>query len=106
MQSIIDHLKLYRSAGYTEDFRFLDGRLQGIRQGRFYTAEQLDIIEVKEIRYEGEDAYFVLYAIQTDEGGRGTLVLSIQHPFFTEVCTFLNQIGPFKPKEPFAVSGV
>ena len=92
MQSIIDHLNVLRSQGFEEDFRFLDGRLQGIRQGQFFTADQLELVELKELKYEDEDSYFVLYAIRTDSGLRGTLVLSMQHPFFEEVLSFVNYI--------------
>lgn len=61
--------------GYTDDFKATDDGLQSLRTDKVYNPEEVNIVNF--FRFEGAsdpDDTSILYAIETNDGLKGTLV--------------------------------
>jgi hypothetical protein len=69
-----DAIQELQKRGFTANFEFLDQAFRDVDSGRTSTAEDLTIVE--HYRFEGAsdpDDMSVVYAIESDDGTRGTI---------------------------------
>ena len=72
-KTMTDALKDLKQRGFTSNFEFLNGAFRAVG-GKTYTAEHVTIVEHH--RFEGmsdPDDLSILYAIETDDGAKGTV---------------------------------
>ena len=63
------------STGFTDDFKATDDGLKSLRTDKIYTPDEVNIVNF--YRFEGSsdpDDMSILYAIETNDGVKGTLV--------------------------------
>ena len=81
------------SDGFTEDFRVSEGRLCSLNSDKTYGVEDVRIVNF--YRFEGEtdpDDMSILYAIECNDGTRGTISNSYGTKADTEVDQFLVEV--------------
>jgi|KBSSwiStaDraftv2_1062776.scaffolds.fasta_scaffold1241981_1 hypothetical protein len=75
MKSLQACLAKMISTGFTDDFKALDEGLKSLRTNKVYAPEEVKIVNF--YRFEGAsdpDDMSILYAIETNDGLKGTLV--------------------------------
>ena len=75
MKSLATCLNKMVMDGYTEDFKVTEKGLESLQKNRNYTPGQVRVINF--FRFEGQsdpEDNAILYVIETDDGGKGTLV--------------------------------
>ena len=86
-------LNKLESEGYAEQFRVEKGKLVGLKGGKKYKAK--DVNAVNFFRFEGitnPDDMSILYAIETTDGNKGTLVDAYGLYSDDETGEFLNEV--------------
>lgn len=81
------------SEGFTEDFRVVDGRLSTYDGGKSYGIEEVRIVNF--YRFEGEtdpDDMSILYAIECNDGTKGTISNSYGPKADTEIDAFMIDV--------------
>ncbi len=81
------------SEGFTEDFRVSEGRLCSLNSDKTYGVEEVRIMNF--YRFEGEtdpDDMSILYAIECNDGTKGTISNSYGPKADTEVDEFLVEV--------------
>jgi len=79
--------------GFTKDFRVTEGRLCTYDNDKAYSPEEVKIIDF--FRFEGEsnpDDMAILYAIECNDGTRGTISNSYGPLADTDIDAFLVQV--------------
>ena len=81
--------------GFTQDFNVVDGRLQtiGHDSNKSYTPEEVTIVDF--YRFEGEsnpDDTSILYAIEANDGAKGTIASAYGVYADTDTDDFLKQV--------------
>ena len=79
--------------GFTKDFRVTEGRLSSYDNDKTYGPEEVKIIDF--FRFEGEtnpDDMAILYAIECNDGTRGTISNSYGPLADTDIDAFLVQV--------------
>jgi len=88
------------SLGYTEDFKAEDGlMLRALRSDKVYEPHQVNIVNF--YRFEGPsnpDDMSIMYAIETDDGTKGTLVDAYGTYASPEVNEFILEVERIKKK--------
>ncbi|HEA23330.1 MAG TPA: phosphoribosylpyrophosphate synthetase [Pricia antarctica] len=72
---IMEALAHLREKGYSDSFDFITNRLHCLQTKRFYEPEAVSIIEYH--RFEGAsdpEDMSILYAVETDDGTKGTVI--------------------------------
>jgi hypothetical protein len=75
MKSLSTCLNKMISDGYEEDYKVTERGLESLQKGKVYKPEQVQIINF--FRFEGmsdPDDNAILYVIETDDGGKGTVI--------------------------------
>lgn len=75
MKSLAACLNKMVSDGYVEDFKATDRGLTSVHSSKHYFPEQLHVVNF--FRFEGNsdpEDNAIMYAIETDDGSKGTLV--------------------------------
>ncbi len=75
MKSLASCLNKIVSEGYTEEYKVTDKGLESLQKNCNYTPEQVNVINF--FRFEGQsnpNDNAILYVIETNDGGKGTLV--------------------------------
>lgn len=79
--------------GFTEDFRVSEGRLHVLNSDKSYGVEEVRIVNF--FRFEGEtdpDDMSILYAIECNDGTKGTISNSYGPMADSEVDVFLVEV--------------
>jgi hypothetical protein len=82
-----------RTEGFTKDFRVTDGRLCSYDNDKTYGPEEVRIVNF--YRFEGEtnpDDMAILYALECNDGTKGTISNSYGPLADTDIDTFLVQV--------------
>lgn len=83
--------------GYKDQFTLDGDKLKNTSSGKKYEPSQLSLI--KEFRFEGvsnPDDMSILYALEAEDGAKGTVVDAYGTYADTELAEFLNNIGTRK----------
>lgn len=89
-----DKINTLESEGYKAQFKMDGDQLMNTESRKKYNPSQLKLI--KEFRFEGvsnPDDMSILYALEAEDGTKGTVVDSYGTYADTELAEFLNQIG-------------
>lgn len=81
------------SEGFNQDFRVAEGRLCSYNSDKSYGAEEVRIVNF--YRFEGEtdpDDMSILYAIECNDGTKGTISNSYGPKADTDVDEFLKEV--------------
>ena len=94
-RSLINVEKKLNADGFIQDFNVVDGRLQTINSesNKSYAADEVTIVDF--YRFEGEsdpDDMSVLYAIEANDGVRGTISNAYGTYADTDTDDFLKQV--------------
>ncbi len=75
MKNPVSCLNNLQKEGYTEDFKIVDSSMQAIHHEKIYAPSQVHVVDF--YRFEGASDpadNSILYAIETDDGVKGTLM--------------------------------
>ena len=89
-----EKIDLLEKEGYNNQYRLSDGKLKNLTNGGHYAPHQLKLM--REYRFEGisnPGDMSILYAIQAEDGSKGTVVDSYGTYADNELGEFLNQVG-------------
>jgi hypothetical protein len=87
------------STGFTDDFKATDDGLVSLRTDKVYTPDQVNIVNF--YRFEGPsspDDMSILYAIETNDGIKGTLVDAYGTYASPEVNQFILEVENIRKK--------
>jgi hypothetical protein len=83
-----------KARGFTTDFEFINGQFRGFKDGRFFNADELTIVE--HYRFEGisnPDDESIVFAIESNDGVRGVLVDAYGLYANPELAAFLKNVA-------------
>ena len=92
LKTLVEVLNDLKDQGYTTDFNFVNGKLSALGSTDKFDSDQIIIKE--EFRFEGESNpadSSILYALETTDGIKGTLVDSYGAGSHTELEDFLKK---------------
>lgn len=92
LKTLVEVLNDLKDQDYITDFNFVNGRLTALGSTDEYSAS--DVIIKEEFRFEGESNpadSSILYALETKDGTKGTLVDSYGADSHTELEEFLQK---------------
>jgi len=92
----IDYIRKFESLGYTASFKAEENRIQNLENKKWYRPEEVNLVE--EFRFEGmsnPDDMSILYAIETTDGAKGTILSPYGATADGSIVWFLKKI----PKE-------
>ncbi|MBK9636408.1 MAG: hypothetical protein IPO63_00765 [Bacteroidetes bacterium] len=90
---MVSSLNSFVEKGYTEDYKAQVSGLKALKSGKIYQPEEVKVVDFH--RFEGSSDpgdESILYAIETSDGGKGTLVDSYGPKSDTKVTTFMQQV--------------
>lgn len=88
-----DYINKYKKLGYTDSYRFIDGKLRSTNGKKNYRAT--DIFIINEHRYEGmsnPSDMSLLYVLETSDGNKGTLLTGYGPSANIELYEFIKSI--------------
>jgi hypothetical protein len=91
---LLDKINALENEGFSAQFKLEGEELKDTNTGEKYTPKQLKL--VKEFRFEGisnPDDMSILYALEAEDGTKGTVVDSYGTYADIELGEFLNKIG-------------
>jgi hypothetical protein len=101
MPDIVTCLKKVEEKGYTDQFKAKGKYIECVENGRIYYPE--DIAVVNYYRFEGPsnpDDMAILYAIETFDGRKGTLIDAYGRYACEEVGVFMVEVENIQKKTP------
>jgi len=99
MKTLVSSINSLVKKGYTEDYQVNDAGLASIKSGIVYQPEQVKVVDF--YRFEGTSDpgdESILYAIETSDGGKGTLVDSFGPSADTKVSVFMQKVEEISKK--------
>lgn len=93
LKTMVSCLNSLIKKGYTEDYKVTDAGLKSLQSEKVYSPQ--DITEVNFYRFEGESNpsdSSILFAIDTKDGRRGTLVDAYGPYADSKVASFMKQV--------------
>ena len=100
MNSLVTSINSFISKGFTEDYKVLTGGLQGLKSGKVYSAKDVKVVDFH--RFEGSSDpgdESILYAIETSDGGKGTLVDAFGASSDRKVSSFMHMVEEIQKGE-------
>lgn len=92
LKTLVEVLNDLKDQDYTTDFNFVNGQLAALGSTEKYSSE--DVVIKEEFRFEGESNpadSSILYALETSDGTKGTLVDSYGAESHTDLEEFLKK---------------
>lgn len=99
LKTLVSCLNLLVKEGFSDDYKVLDSGLKSLKRERIYTPDEVKILNY--YRFEGLSDpadNTILYAIETADGGRGTLVDAFGPYADTKVTEFMQKVEDIKKK--------
>jgi hypothetical protein len=99
MKTLVSCINSLVKAGFTEDYKITGGKLKSLKRERNYTPDEVKVLNF--YRFEGESDpadNSILYAIETTDGSRGTLVDAYGPYADTKIATFMQQVDEINKK--------
>ena len=88
-------LKKLEKSGYTDQLKFIDGKIKDLDHKTSYSAGQ--VVRMDEYRFEGmsnPDDMSILFALEFEDGRKGTLVAAYGPMGDADLFTFMKEIKP------------
>ncbi len=99
LKTMVSSLNSFVEKGYTEDYKALQSGLKALKSGKIYQPEEVKVIDFH--RFEGSSDpadNSILYAIETSDGNKGTLVDAFGPESDTKVTEFMQQVEEISKK--------
>jgi hypothetical protein len=99
MTTLVSSLNKFIENGYTEDYKAQKDGLKALKTGKIYQPEEVKVLDFH--RFEGVSDpgdESILYAIETNDGCKGTLVDSFGAEGDTNVTAFMQQVEEISKK--------
>lgn len=99
MKTLVSSLNSLVQKGYTEDYKVNDKGLKALKTEKVYLPEQVKVVDFH--RFEGASDpadESILYAIETNDGGKGTLVDAFGPSSDTKVTAFMQKVEEISKK--------
>ena len=93
MTTMVTSLNSFVQKGYTEDYKATSSGLKALKTGKFYLPQEVVVVDFQ--RFEGTSDpgdESILYVIETNDGGKGTLVDAFGPASDTQVTSFMQQV--------------
>jgi hypothetical protein len=99
LKTLVSCLNVLYGDGFTDDYKMTDQGLKSLKRERVYKPEEVKVLNY--YRFEGISDpadNSILYAIETSDGGRGTLVDAYGPYADTKIAEFMHQVEEIKKK--------
>jgi len=99
MKTLVSCINSLSRSGFTEDYKIVGGRLKALKRERIYPPEEVKIVNF--YRFEGDSDpadNSILYAIETADGRKGTLVDAYGPYADSKITSFMNQVEEINKK--------
>jgi hypothetical protein len=99
LKTLVSCLNILNRDGFTDDYKMTDQGLKSLKRERIYAPEEVKVLNF--YRFEGSSDpadNSILYAIETSDGGRGTLVDAYGPYADSKIAAFMNQVEEIKKK--------
>ena len=99
MGTLVSSLNSLVQKGYTEDYKANDAGLKALKTGKVYQPDQVKVVDF--YRFEGPSDpadESILYAIETNDGAKGTLVDAFGTSSDTKVTAFMQKVKEISKK--------
>jgi len=99
LKTLVSCLNSLNSHGFTDDYKITEKGMKSIQKDRLYKPEEVKVINF--FRFEGSSDpadNSILYAIETNDGGKGTLVDAFGPYSDTKVTHFMQQVEEISKK--------
>ena len=99
MKTLVSTLNRLIKKGYTEDYKVNYSGLMSLKTEKVYQPEQVKVVDFH--RFEGSSDpgdESILYAIETDDGGKGTLVDSFGPDSDVHLTSFMQKVDEISKK--------
>ena len=99
MKTLVSCINSLVRSGFTEDFKVTGSQMKALKRERNYKPEEVKILNF--YRFEGDSDpadNSILYAIETSDGNRGTLVDAYGPYADSKITTFMGQIDEINKK--------
>lgn len=93
MKTLTGSIQHFMKRGYTEDYKVNDYGLKALRTEKIYQPEEVKVVDYH--RFEGSSDpgdESILYAIETTDGGKGTLVDAYGSYSDARVTAFMHKV--------------
>ncbi len=100
MNTLVDSINGFIEKGYTEDYKVTEAGLSALKSGKVFAADQVKVIDFH--RFEGSSDpgdESILYAIETCDGDKGTLVDSFGPSGDMRVTEFMHKVEEINKAE-------
>ena len=99
MTTLVSSLNNFIVKGFTEDYKALDAGLKALQTGLIYQPAEVKVVDFH--RFEGSSDpgdQSILYAIETNDGSKGTLVDAFGPESDSKVTAFMQQVEEISKK--------
>ena len=99
MKSLSTCLNKMIADGYEDDYKVTERGLESLKKGVVYKPEQVQVINF--FRFEGmsdPDDNAILYVIETDDGGKGTLIDGYGVYSEAKIAAFMKEVESIQKK--------
>ena len=99
LKTLVSCLNVLSRDGFTDDYKMTERGLKSLKRERVYAPEEVKVLNF--YRFEGNSDpadNSILYAIETSDGGRGTLVDAYGPYADSKISTFMHQVDEIKKK--------
>jgi hypothetical protein len=99
MKTLVSSLNSFVKKGFTEDYKVTDKGLKALKTEKIYQPDQIKVVDFH--RFEGTSDpadESILYAIETNDGGKGTLVDAFGPFSDTRVTVFMHKVEEISKK--------
>jgi hypothetical protein len=99
MKTLVACINSLVIAGFTEDFKIAGGKMRALKRERNYLPEEVKILNF--YRFEGDSDpadNSILYAIETSDGSRGTIVDAYGPYADSKISSFIDRVGDVNKK--------
>jgi hypothetical protein len=99
MKTLVSCINSLVRSGFTEDYKIIGGRLKALKRDRIYAPEEVKVVNF--YRFEGESDpadNSILYAIETSDGSKGTLVDAYGPYADSKITSFMHQVEEINKK--------
>lgn len=99
MKTLVSTLHTLIEKGYREDYKAQDAGLKALMAGTIYQPDQVKVVDF--YRFEGTSDpadESILYVIETNDGGKGTLVDAFGPSSDSKVTAFMQKVDEISKK--------
>lgn len=99
LKTLVSCLNLLAKEGFSDDYKITESGLKSLKRERVYKPEEVKVLNF--YRFEGNSDpadNSILYAIETADGGRGTLVDAFGPYADSKITSFMQKVDGIKKK--------